>query len=864
MPKFKLKKWVAAGVMLSLPYAAIVDAAGLGRLNVLSQLGQPFAAEIDLVNVTSDELATLKASLASPAAHQAANLSFSPALNALRLSIEKRPNGQPYIRATSFRPVSEPYIDMLIDLTWAGGRVTREYSALLDPPGMQVPAPAVTAPVAEAPVPATAVAPKATPSPAVETPAPTASKTVAPVPKPVAAQALKPAPAGGNQVAVKSGDTLNAIAGSNRPEGVSLEQMLMGIFRANPDAFYANNINNLRAGKILTIPEREQLASIGQGDAAQEVRVHATNWNAYRAKVADTAPVAADATPAAKGKITARVDDKAAPVAPKDVVVLSKGDANTGKGGKGDRVRALEEDLAARDKALTESKERIAMLEKTLAQAKKLAEIKTAVTPPVAPATKGAEKAPEKAADKVPPKADPIKAEPPKVEIPKAEPPKEAKGTEKTPEKAPEKSGEAPPKAEPPVAVKAEPPAPKKAAPPPPEPDLMDTVMDNIVPIGGGVAALLAAGGGLWFMRRRKKKSGGEGEDEAAEVKVEPFRGNAAAAAASADSNDAAADATVSNVSDVVDPLDEAQVYIDHGRDAQAEDILKEAMAKFPDRNDIPVKLLEVYAARGDKAAFNDLAKQVHASTGGVGADWGSVVAMGYAIDPTNPLYPSSGNDVVDLTAGAENSTGNIDLDLGDSPTVRGDTNALGTTTDILLDQDANDDALNRTMVLTHDEPKTTKVEEPPAAMDFNIDLPAATPATESAVAAPAGNMMDFNIDLPAEPAADKTAPPAAPAAKADDGGLDFKVDFGGINLDLDAPAAAPFAPAASLAPSAAPAAGGAHDAHWEDVQQKFDLARAYQEMGDKEGALEILQEVVKEGDAGQKADAQKLMDTLK
>ena len=692
---------------------------------------------------------------------------------------------------------------------------------------------------------------------------PAAKPVATPAPKPVAVPAPKPAPTGGNQVAVKSGDTLNAIANSNRPEGVSLEQMLIGIFRANPDAFYGNNINNLRAGKILTIPEREQLANVGQGEAAQEVRVHATNWNAYRAKVADTAPVAAEATPAAKGKITARVDDKAAPAASKDVVVLSKGDANTGKGGKGDRVRALEEDLAARDKALAESKERVAMLEKTLAEAKKLAEIKTGVTPPVAPVAKGAEKAPEKAVDKVPSKAEPAKveppkAEPPKAELPKAEPPKDAKGADK----APEKATDAPPKAEPPVA-QSEQPAPKKAAPPPlppSEPDLLDTVMDNIVPIGGGAAALLAAGGGLWFMRRRKKKSGDEGDDESAEVKAEPYRGNAATPVTTAAASEAEADATVSNVSDVVDPLDEAQVYIDHGRDAQAEDILKEAMAKFPDRNDIPVKLLEVYAARGDKAAFNDLARQVHTSTGGVGDDWGSVVSMGYAIDPTNPLYPSSGNDVVDLTAGAASSGGNIDLDLGDSPTVRGDTDALGTTTDILLDQDAvaapDDEALNRTMVLTHDEPKTMKVEDPPAAMDFNIDLPAAAPVDEPAAATPAGNIMDFNIDLPAasEPAVAKSAAPAATAAKADDGGLDFKVDFGGVNLDLEAPAA----------PAAAPAAGGAHDAHWEDVQQKFDLARAYQEMGDKEGALEILQEVVKEGDAGQKSEAQKLMDTLK
>ncbi|HTE14434.1 MAG TPA: fimbrial protein FimV, partial [Burkholderiales bacterium] len=146
MRKFKLKKWVAAGLMVSLPYAGMVDAAGLGRLNVLSQLGQPFAAEIDLVNVSKEELATLKASLASPAAYQAANLQFNPALNALRMSIERRANGTPFIKATSFRPVAEPFLDLLIEVSWQGGKIVREYSALLDPPGMETPAAAVTAP----------------------------------------------------------------------------------------------------------------------------------------------------------------------------------------------------------------------------------------------------------------------------------------------------------------------------------------------------------------------------------------------------------------------------------------------------------------------------------------------------------------------------------------------------------------------------------------------------------------------------------------------------------------------------------------------------------------------------------------------
>jgi pilus assembly protein FimV len=854
--KFKLKKWVAAGLLASMPYAGLVDAAGLGRLNVLSQLGQPFLAEIDLVNVSREELATLKANLAPPSAYQASNLAFNPALNALRLSIEKRPNGQAFIRASSFRPVAEPFLDLVVELTWQGGKVVREYSALLDPPGIETPAPAVSAPVAEAPAPKPPVAE----APAAAAPAQTAPVPVAPAPvaKPAAEPGLEakttPRPlaprSSAGQYTVKSGDTLSGIAGANKPEGVSLEQMLIGLFRANPDAFTNNNINNLSAGKILTIPEREQLAAITQGDAAQEVRVHATNWYAYRAKVADAAPAAAEATPSAKGKITARVEDKAAPAAPKDVVVLSKGDA--GKGGKGeDRVRALQEDLAARDKALTESRERIAMLEKALQDAKKLAEVKSATLAPAKGAEKGADKGADKGAKAEPkmeakaePKAEPkadakalAKAEPPKVEPPKVEPPKIE-----------------PPKVEPPKPdAKADAPAPKKAAPPPPapEPDLLDTVIDNIVPIGGGAAALLAGGVGFWALRRRKRNTEDDDEPAAPVVRAEPFRGKADA---DVPMEQQAAHPAVSNVSDVVDPIDEAQVYIDHGRDAQAEEILKEAMARDPSRQDIPLKLLEVYAARGDKDAFNALAQSFHQQTGGVGDNWSRAAAMGYAVDPGNPLYPSTGEGVVDLTGGASDTAGGgLDFELGGA---QADTAAdsLGTTTDILLDQDvptAGDEGdLNRTMVLTRDAPQTAAEPEAPALPDFNIELPpASAPAAE-----PAGNMLDFNIDVPAasEPATQKVEP----APESGSGGLDFKVDFGGLSLNLDDKPAVPAA-----APAAA---GGAHDAHWEDVQQKFDLARAYQEMGDKEGAIEILREVEQEGDAGQKAEAQQMLASLK
>jgi pilus assembly protein FimV len=921
--EFKLNKWVAAGLMLSMPYAGVADAAGLGRMNVLSQLGQPFAAEIDLVNVSKEELATLKANLAPPAAYQASNLQFNPALNALRLSVERRANGNPYVKATSFRPVSEPYLDLLIELSWQGGKIVREYSALLDPPGMQAPAPAVTAPVVAAPAvappppaPAAEAAPASPPPAAASAPAPAAPARAARAP--VARAPARAAPAApvapaapaarASQYAVRQGDTLSGIARSVRPEGISLEQTLMGLYRANPDAFSNKNINQLHAGKILNVPEREQLAAIEQGSAAQEVRVHASNWNNYRRTVAGAAPASmGDFPPAAKGKIAARVDDKAAPAGPRDVVVLSKGDtgssnAGTGKDGKSgaDRLRAMEEDLAARDKALAESKDRIAQLEKTLKDMQKLAEIKN---PSMAAAQQAAKGADAKADAKVDTKAQPVvaKAEPAKVEPAKAEPAKvePAKVEPKVEVKAPDA-----PKVDTPPAPKPPAPAPKKASvpPPPPEPGLMDTVMDNIVPIGGGAAVLLAGLGGFWALRRRKQNAMEDDEPVAPSFKsAEPFRGNVAPSQADATLpptstsafSPAVMEPTVSSVSDTVDPIDEAQVYIDHGRDTQAEEILKEAMAQHPSREDIPLKLLEVYAARGDKAAFNSVAKDFHKSTGGIGDKWGRAAVMGFALDPGNALYPSTG-EVVDLAA-TRDSSGAIDLDLSANAA-----DPLGTTTDILLEHDhAGAPDMDKTMVLSRgsvdsvdmDKTMALSVDAPPithldahapaaslapaaatALPDFNIEFPMdSAPAVPAAPVAPlaaapvapaASNMLEFNIDLPTTTPLSTTAAPLAapaPAAKAADAPLDFKIDFSGIDLNLDEKA-----PAAPAAAPAAAAVSGAKDAQWEDVQQKFDLARAYQEMGDKEGAVEILQEVEREGDAAQIAEAKKMLQTLK
>ena len=115
MRKIPYKTWLWAGVFLLYPWVA--HAAGLGKFTVLSSLGQPLSAEIDLVSVQKDELATLTARLASPEAFQQANMQYSPALIGVRLSIERRADGKPYIKMTSSRAINEPFLGVLIELS---------------------------------------------------------------------------------------------------------------------------------------------------------------------------------------------------------------------------------------------------------------------------------------------------------------------------------------------------------------------------------------------------------------------------------------------------------------------------------------------------------------------------------------------------------------------------------------------------------------------------------------------------------------------------------------------------------------------------------------------------------------------------
>jgi pilus assembly protein FimV len=840
-------RMINTGVALAMLLGvSVANAAGLGKLTVSSSLGQVLNAEIDLVSVQPGELESLSARVAPPEAFRDARIEYSSSLRLLRFSVEKRPSGQPYIKVTSVGPINEPFVDALIEVTWPQGRIQREYPILLDPPGYSQTRPSVPAVAAAAPTTSPLAAPAA-PAPASEPSTSAAAPSGSP-----SAQAEMAGPSGlpteggaDTYGPVQRGETLRKIAEETRPSNVSLEQMLVALYRENKSAFVNNNMNRLKTGQILKVPSAEEVAQLERREVNQEIRTHVADWKAYREQLAGGAaavPARAESTSAASGRIaSAAVTPPAAPAAePKDVLKLSKSDAGkgaaAGKAGDQARLNALREELIAKDKALGEAQSRVADLEKQIRDMQRLLELKGA--------------APGKADAKV--ATAPVPAKPPepaKVEAKPAEPPKPAdtkladasKAAPAAPAPAPAKpaeppkAAEAPKPAEPPktAAAKPEPPktaakAPPKKAPPPPK-SFTDELLDNPLYLALGGLGLLALGGGAFlFMRRRQRATeygpaSGMTSAFPSDLKVDTTTGKSGGGLVDTGNSsfltdfDKTGPGTIDT--DEVDPVAEAEVYIAYGRDAQAEEILKEAMARDRNRPEIAVKLLEIYHARKSATAFENVAKDLHAAVGESHPLWQKAAAMGAQIDPSNPLYGGAAGTAAAAAPAAPAAPApkpDLDFDLATSSTTTGTA-----APDFNLDLDAAGKAGGNA---------------PPPALDFDLAPPAAAPAP--AGEAPKEEKPAFDFDLSG---LDFPGSKPAPAASAPPASASPSLDLADLNLD-----------------SSGDSGGGG-----EAVGTKLELAKAYLEIGDKDGAREILQEVAKEGSAAQKDEAQKLISQL-
>ena len=870
---------IVVAAAAGLAFAGVAQAAGLGRLTVLSPLGQPLLAEIEVVSLQPGEEDGLSARLASPEAFEQAGIDINPALNSMRVSIERR-DKRPFLRVTTSQPVNEPFLDMLIELTWSAGRLVREYTFLLDPPEYRPrqqaiaaappapvpPAPVVEKPAAEpVPTPAPAQEPKPVESaPIAAQPAQEAAPAAAEAPKPPAETPTQPAaekPAAEAQTArpaantyeVKRGDTLGEIARQNLRPGVTLNQMLIALFRANEDAFIRGNINLVRTGRILNIPDADSFGTIDREEANRLVGEHKDQWNEYRTRLA-AAPTSAD-TAGGQREVAGRIEKPEAPKppAPSDQLRLSK--TEPGKPAAPASRAAREDDATARDRALNEAQSRQQELERNVADLQKLLALKNqqlaelekkgAAKPaaPVPPVAQAPAPAPT-------PAPAPAKPEPAK---PAAEAPKPAAEAPKPPAaEAPKPAAEAPkPAAEAPKPP-APKPAPKKAAPPPPEPSLLDEFADPMYIAALGAVVLLLVAYFLWAWRRKKKAhakfqdsvlgaaAAGGGAASLAEPTAPPSKSTV---------SQAASQAPAGMEAEEVDPIAEADVYMAYGRDAQAEEILREALQKDSNRPAVHAKLLEIYAHRKDTRAFEQSALKLKNLTNGAGTEWEKAAALGRSIDPGNGLYAGAGGQAAAAALAPAAAAPTLDFDLGgasqlqtSAPDITLDDAKDGTSAGVDIELGTTQ-TLKQAPVSADETLIASPQEKSLGSMDFNLDLgteekkPEAPRAAPSRAAEPSAGGLDFDLNLD-----DKKPEPAAEPSK---------VDLSEISLDLGG----------GLSPDATAQPGS--DPKWQEVATKLDLAKAYEEMGDKDGARELLKEVMKDGDAAQRGSAEELLAKL-
>lgn len=900
------------GFMLAwIPLAA--QAIGLGKLKVHSALDEPLNAEIPFTTISSKERRKLKAMLASRAEFDAAGIDRPAHLTNIKFSVAKRVDGSYFLQLTTEESFRDPFLHLLVKVQWTGGRLIREYSALIDPPYLVATRPtSVSAPItAPAPVP---VAPE--PVPARNQWEPTAPRGSAPtmvgevksepvddfapvpVPEPVPVES-KPEPVPeiteaataaeivsapeepveslaqaeqmpdfpdyfgpnkldggrfeldpvtgwpidpdeeaemaeamteaiepiqeetgqmakyqpssatgsygalvpGSNYRVVRGDTMWEIAeqvrGSRRD--LSVEQVVMAIYQANQGAFFDKNVNNLRAGRVIDIPDEAELAGKAEKSARNTFRAHYDVWQEYRLKATSAQQTieVAEATEAPKPvakpepkkqqkkQAKAKPKKSVAPAKPKatpadDLLRIVRSDikqekikskakapdsetrrAKAEKSELAERVASLEESLESSQMQAKETAKRAGKVKEQLDTQKRLIELENENLARPKPAIPEAVKKPEAA------------------KKPVAKKPAVKKPVTRKPTPKPQSD----------------------------QPSFFEELVNSFM-AGGintyiiiGVVAFLTFGlGGLYWKRRRAATL--EFEESILNSTMDSDVEMTGDSGAEGDSGDTSflsdfSQGGMGNIAtDEVDPIAEAEVYLAYGRDEQAEEILREAVVKDPGRHEVHEKLLEIYHNRGDVSAFETVAEELYATLGGQGGElWDRVAEMGKKINPDNPMFSGGAPPP---RAAAVTDDGGLDLD-GDN-LFGGDDDLFGGADEALVDEQPE---AQPTQMITGDGLQM-EGELADTGLDMDGDLDIGGDLDSAADTDSAGDdggldfSMDFTIDegegeagssdetVMADGGLDFSLDDSAieePAA-ADDGGL--SMDSGGLDFSLD------------------------------------------------------------------------------
>jgi len=730
------RKSAIAAALFFITASSNLHALGLGEIDMQSALNQPMNASIDLTSAAAADLSTVTVTLASQADHQRIGLSRSRILNDFDFSMETDKRGNTVIRITSRSAIHEPFLEFLLELTWPNGHLLRQYTVLVDPP--------VTMPVAPA-RPATPVS-RVPAAPAVVQPQYRASR-------PAAAAVRTAAPATSASAdsygPIRRNETLWSIAEKLRPgSDISMYQMMLALQRENPQAFADNNINNLNAGATLKIPSRSEIQSLGASAAYAETQRQYAEWKEGiqpAEPVQESTPVAeTDAAPEKTVTTESRLQLMAPEIGAVDGTATS-GDpvdatADSGEPNTGilNQQLALATEEAETSKARSaEYQSQVTELEEQVETMKRLLELKDEALASIQQRLSdgidnediaAGEAAPEEAAQETLDETRPA----------------EATATGPVDEDAPVMD---------------------KAADEPR--GIVNQLMDNPLLAGLGVLVAMLLGGFLWTSTRKRNHTGIFDD----EVTLEGRMASAATGPRQErtppvfDVNDTEpeqpAQAPSELANDESDPLTEADVYLAYGRIQQAEDVLQAALASSPGNSAIRLKLLEVYHAAGNSAAFDREASDFREGVTEEDVAWMQVASMGHAMSPGNELYRAAAIDTADPDSGHDTGLHEIEAP-----------------------QDHPGDALD-------DSPEP----ELPESIEYTLDEAIDTADAEAT----------FDEEDASE----------------------------GLLSTSD------------------------------EVTTKLDLARAYLDMGDPEGARSILGEVLEEGNVEQKNEAEALISKL-
>lgn len=806
-----MRKTIRTLVSVGALMPTVAFALGLGQLRVESALNQPLDARIDLLAVQPEELPDIRVQLASAEAYAQAGLDRPFALTSVRFQIKEGKGGRYFVEMSTRNPVREPALNLLLEVRWSRGRLQRQFPILLDPPSLffrPTSTPTIDRPGASA-------APGREPT---RPSTPTPSRDTRAVP---------------SEYQVRRGDTLGQIARRVKPDsGMSDYQMMIALQRRNPGAFINGNVNLLRSGVTLQVPSADEIRQQSAGAAREEFNRQVRAWKGQSTQSASAAPIRA---PRPSGSTSSVLDDD--PLAPLDeldsgedrVVVSDERPQVAPSLGGAETERMVQEALAAQRKEFeaklnAKDVENNELREKIEAQSDQLVALSEQI-------------------DKL---REAVLAGRPE-------------------------GGSAPALVQPAVA-----PTPVKGAE-----STASGEDQNMLFWGGGGALflLLLLLGGWLFMRRRNE------EEQGAEIQIDDAAVAAAGSAAPLRPAELAGGDTVvmppaaptQAVALTPEPaageeraaIEEADALIAYGLYNQAADFIKEKLKATPDDHQLRVKLLEVYQAGGNRQAFESEAQQLYNQIGNSDpVTWERAAVMGRVVAPDNPLFGASeaaAADEDDIGDVGASSVSEVDMsEFADLEFESVDLEELGI-------QPSGDSALD-VSVSSGDKPgidTEVSVESDlrqgqpdddfltAGLPDLDVDHIAAPSESSEGISQVSGLDRDLqeleNIELGAPPAAGDAGSPAALESEPMETVLE---DF----LASEAPRFG------AQGAAAFETAAGDEEISIDDsdeIATKLDLARAFMDMGDPDGAKATLEEVLEEGNDTQKQEARDLLASL-